>query len=184
MQITKRRNVIRVAGILLLGHAVGLGETASQEGASAGKPPDPTHEVFLEVVRAGQSTGVTIARGLPTAFGMKLKPRADQEIWIVKSEDTPEPKEIDEADALAVSDLVDRFIRQIQRDKRVEVPAATPGQTEYVKLTIQKFHQMSINCAVTPPSADDWRKLRVITGMLKKRIRPEAKDRFVQIVGE
>jgi hypothetical protein len=155
MQITKRRNVIRVAGILLLGHAVGWGETASREAGSAGKPPDPTHEVFLAVVRAGQSTGVTIARGLPTAFGMKLKPRADQEIWIVKSEDTPEPKEIDEADALAVSDLVDRFIRQIQRDKRVEVPAATPGQTEYVKLTVQKFHQMSINCAVTPPSADD-----------------------------
>jgi hypothetical protein len=85
MQITKRRNVIRVAGILLLGHAVGWGETASREGGAAGKPPDPTHEVFLAVVRAGQSTGVTIARGLPTAFGMKLKPRADQEIWVVRT---------------------------------------------------------------------------------------------------
>lgn len=173
-----------MAGILLLGQAVGWGEIASREGGPAAKPPEPTHEVFLAVVRAGQSTGVTIARGLPAAFGMKPKPRADQEIWIVKSEDMPEPKEIDEADALAVSDLVDRFIRQIQRDKRVEVPASSPGQTEYVKLTVQKFHQMSIVCAVNPPSTEDWRKLRVITELLKKRIRPDAKDLFVRIIGE
>jgi hypothetical protein len=48
---------------LLLEHAVGWGEAASREGRSAGKPPEPTHEVFLAVMRAEQSTGVTIARG-------------------------------------------------------------------------------------------------------------------------